>query len=81
MTCGNAETAQKGSSTDEIVGTYPYRSRFPSGKWWELFSNATEHIDLLGHALYFARESILSEPLILVTRTTRCSTFVPAAVV
>jgi hypothetical protein len=41
------------NGTDEIVGTYPYRSRFPSEKWWELFSNATDRIDLLGYTLYF----------------------------
>ena len=49
----DAEAAQMSNGTDEIIGTYPYRSRFPSEKWWELFSNATEHIDLLGYTLYF----------------------------
>jgi hypothetical protein len=49
----DAEATQMSNGTDEIVGTYPYRSRFPSEKWWELFSNATEQIDLLGYTLYF----------------------------
>ncbi len=49
----DAEATQMSNGTDEIVGTYPYRSRFPSEKWWELFSNATDQIDLLGYTLYF----------------------------
>lgn len=49
----DAEAPPMSTGTDEIIGTYPYRSRFPSAKWWELFSNATEHIDLLGYTLYF----------------------------
>lgn len=41
------------NGTEEIIGTYPYRSRFPTEKWWELFANATDQIDLLGYTLYF----------------------------
>lgn len=37
----------------EIVGAYPYRSQFPVSAWWDLISNATRQIDLLGYTLYF----------------------------
>jgi hypothetical protein len=49
----DAEAPPMTTGNDEIVGTYPYRSRFPAEKWWELFSNATKQIDLLGYTLYF----------------------------
>jgi hypothetical protein len=49
----DAEAPRMSNGTNEIVGTYPYRSRFSSEKWWDLFSNATDRIDLLGYTLYF----------------------------
>lgn len=45
-----AATADSGN---EIVGIYPYRSQFPVSAWWDLISNATRQIDLLGYTLYF----------------------------
>ncbi len=47
-----SQTPPPGSS-NEIVGTYPYRSEFPVSAWWDLITGATRQIDLLGYTLYF----------------------------
>ena len=39
--------------SDELVAAYAHRSEVPTSVWWEAFSTATGHIDLLGYTLYF----------------------------
>jgi hypothetical protein len=61
--------AMSAISPSEIVGTYPYRSRFPSSAWWDLISNATRQIDLLGYTLYFLS---LEHPGLVDTLRAKC---------
>lgn len=49
----DSEASHMPNGTEEIIDTYPHRSRFPTAMWWDLFSSATEQIDLLGYTLYF----------------------------
>jgi hypothetical protein len=42
--------------TSEIIVAYAHRAQVPSSSWWHLFSQARQHIDLLGYAMLFLPE-------------------------
>lgn len=42
--------------TSEIIAAYTHRAEVPSSIWWHLFSQARQHIDLLGYAMLFLPE-------------------------
>jgi transcriptional regulator with XRE-family HTH domain len=50
----------------EIVTAYAYRSELSPRRWWELFTRATQRIDLLGYTLYFLWEQHPRLPALLV---------------
>lgn len=41
---------------NEVVATYGRRSDASSAEWWELFNQAQDSIDMLGHAILFIPE-------------------------
>jgi len=43
-------------STKEIRTAYAHRADVPASSWWQLFSQAHQHIDLLGYAMSFLPE-------------------------
>lgn len=40
-------------ASDEMVAAYAHRADVPTSVWWDVFSRATDRIDLLGYTLYF----------------------------
>ena len=50
------EKATNPSQTNEIIAAYAHRADVPPDEWWQLFSKAKHHIDLLGYAMSFLPE-------------------------
>lgn len=50
---GNRRSDGAADPIGEIIAAYPYRSNLPTHTWWDIFSRAESHIDLLGYTLYF----------------------------
>ena len=47
---------EPGDATDEVVCAWSHRADVPKTRWWALFSQARERIDLLGYAMQFLPE-------------------------
>lgn len=45
-----------GDATEEVVCAWSHRADVPKTRWWGLFSQARERIDLLGYAMQFLPE-------------------------
>src|SRR5258707_10812017 len=42
--------------SQEIISAYAHRSQTPIEEWWNIFSQAQEHIDMLANAMLFLPE-------------------------
>lgn len=49
-------TEQAISQAPEIIAAYTHRTDTPGSLWWQLFTKAHEHIDMLGFAMLFLPE-------------------------
>jgi transcriptional regulator with XRE-family HTH domain len=63
---GEQNAEPRRAQTAEVLAAYAHRSDVAPSVWWQLLSNATQHIDLLGYAmLHFLPEMLPDVPGLL----------------
>lgn len=56
------------TQTAEILAAYGHRADVSPAAWWQLFTQATQQIDLLGYAMHFLPEQLPDLPHLLIEK-------------